>query len=159
MTPTKIYKKNGSVIVDRPEKNILYLNTDDTRLMVNGETFSINDGQATIMYELGAYNVLSRENGDLFNSFEECYDYLLLTLEVSVVVDAPGGTPVGPDPEAVFAKKIVQMNTAETFYNIVLYDDLDAVIKTQVVKEGTAPDETLDSSKTIVITSTYAKKI
>jgi len=146
MTVTKIYKQNGAILVEVTGKDPVYLNTDDTRLYFSGEGFLILDGQLGRTYDLGDFSRITTKSGSTFGTYAECKIYLMALLEPTF------GTSV---TEGVFSRKIVEMNTLETYFKTTYYDADDAVFQVQVIKEGVAPSESVDATKTLEITNTY----
>lgn len=80
---TKVYQLNGAIIIEAPNKDKVYLNTDDARLVVSGNVFMINDAQTNKAVELDIYSRIESGDGTTFQDFDSCYSYLLTVLQVT----------------------------------------------------------------------------
>lgn len=146
---TKVYTQNNAVLIEAPGEELIYLNTGDTRLYFSASVFMINDGQTNKMYELGAYTNITDQIGTGFASYGACLDYLLVTIESAAGEE-------GASVDGGYTKKIIEMNTAETYYKMTYYDVADVIFFVKEVREGITPSEIVDTTKTIVITNDYA---
>lgn len=107
----KIYKLNGAIWIEEPGKDRLYLNTDDTKLVISDDVFMINDSQTNRYIELGKYDDIIDENNNAFISFNTCLTYLRSTIEPSTVIQQGGENisvqnPLNTDNSSIYTQDI-----------------------------------------------------